>query len=1486
MTSSWNGCRGRLACLLLFCALVFPLASAANIVIDDVEQWRAIAAERDAQFTPADADGRYVYLVEFDEPGLLELHRQARGEGQRFDSQRSEIQAESARMADRHSGFLSQLGGVFGRSVQASHFFQVTHSGMALRLTEAEAGRVASLPGVASIERERQYFIDTFAGPEFIGADSVWAGVTTPSGLPYRGEGMVAAVLDTGTLPNHPSFINDPACGHGQGGTPNKLLSFVDCSATNAQGRCSGANPIDNNGHGTHVASTVAGNLVGPEANPAPNPPNGNTISGVAHCAHIRHYNVCPGSCPTADIQAAMNTVLLDGDVDTLNFSISGGTSPWNDNDRRKLDLVDAGIFVNASAGNTNANITNPVGAVNHRGPWVVSVAASTRPAGASGVISMTGPGTVSPSLQNIVMDRGSDSSNGLPFAGPIRFDPAQPAGNDGCSGFPAGFFNDAIALVQRGGCNFSQKINNAAAAGARVVVIWNNEPGGISMNTAGQVNVPAFSITQAQGQGFVDFINANPGATAAFSLQPGAGGDVLASFSLRGPTPGALQNLQKPDITAPGVGIYAADVTASGYGNKSGTSMSGPHLSGAAVLVRQMQPNWSPMEVGSALRMTAVKDGFKQTGNSAWDWDDVGSGRVDLTRAAFAGMVMNETRSNFLAANPAQGGDVRTLNLPAVRDVACTPVCTFTRTLRNTLDTPSTWSVSSEMRSGSFNISVSPQTFSFNGGLNETQTVTITVSPVGQQPLSFGMIDFVEANDQSPPLHFTVAAAGTGLDGELEGVVGFNFEGTVTGVTGNDTFASDLRMSITGPSGSNFAVGGFGNAAAPAAWSFDGEGSTNDGTYASSHPFAFAPGTDLEGDWQIQFGHTYGSGVPMNWGPIAIELTDPDGAVLAVLNVPSLSLDPGATSTVTVPVLEEPALEPQIAVSPSELSFTVPVNEFTGTGEFRVANSGGADLSFTLGACTGGIPSWLNLGALNGLLPPDTDLGIDVVVNTTNLAPGDYSAALCIQSNDPANATVEVDIDLVVLSAPARAVVSPAALSSVLSPGQSQVLELSLENAGGQNLIWSSAGIGVNGNPAGAGSSQTIFNSGPFVTSLGNGPNGADVSLTQSSLGMTTLGFLNGETTTGNFSTIADVFDVPAFTTWNVDTFSFFLYQTGSTTVSSFTGVYLQIWDGPPSDPASSLVFGDSVTNRLAFAGWTNAYRVSETTVNNQRPIMLVVANASGLELGPGQYWVAIHTEGSLASGPWLVPITRLGESTTGNAIQRQASGDWQALRDTGANTPQGMPFRVTGESTSSCQEADTVSWLSVSPEQGTVAPGELTGLAVTLNAEGLEEGSYSALICLETNDPQAPVVTIPVSMEVVDAAGAAAEVTPESLRFRSVEGSLDEGSLTIENVGTGTLVWSLDAADLGAMPGEGCLDRDADFSALEFSPESGSLLASESQVIGVELVIPGILLPGTSETLLCIYTNAEGQERIEVPIRFQSLTDDLFFDGFSSPE
>jgi subtilisin family serine protease len=724
------------------------------------------AGGRDVDYSPADQNGRFRYMIKFTENGMLQ--RQTRVHGQRFEANTPQAQTLRAQVMREQANHIQAITRALGHGLDVSHYFLVTHSGVAARLTPEEAQTVRGLPGIKSVERERMYHTTTFRSPEFIGADQIWDGTAVPPGSSgTRGEGVIIAMLDTGLDPTHPSFADDADCGHGTT-EPPKLLSVLDCSSTDPNGLCNGPDPVDHNEHGTHTSSTSGGDTVGTDATPPPFL----QISGVAPCASLRSYKVCPtNNCPDADIQAGMDSVLIHGDCKVMNFSISGGTDPWIDNDRRKLDLVDAGVLVAASAGNTGAD-PDPVGKVNHRGPWVLTVAASTKDQVLhDGLLSASGPGNPPPDTQNIGLDKGSASPDGSPLTDfPIRHFTGQT--NEGCNSeptqFPPGFFDGSVALIHRGGCTFTEKITNAFNAGAAMVVIRNNQPGTVLMDTTGQPNVPAYSCDQAPGDALVAFVDAHPtDATVNFTLHGAAAsqGDVLADFSLRGPDPAPYQDITKPDITGPGVLIYAAfPIDLGAYGTISGTSMSSPHAAGSAALVRAVHGDWTVSEVRSALMMTSFNGGTKEDGTTPWDADDVGSGRLDLTKAALAGLVMDETTQHYIDANPNTGGDPKTLNVPELRNMNCTPNCTWTRTVRNTRTESTSWTASGTAITPGFDIEISPNNFTFGGGLGETQEFTITATPNANltSAVAFGEVTLHEGGGVSPDERITVAIKGS----------------------------------------------------------------------------------------------------------------------------------------------------------------------------------------------------------------------------------------------------------------------------------------------------------------------------------------------------------------------------------------------------------------------------------------------------------------------------------------------------------------------------------------------------------------------------------------------------------------------------------------------------------------------------------------------------------------------------------------------------
>jgi len=777
---------------------------------------RAASADVAKAVSQDQSNTRQLYIIRFAEPGLLHYTGGTQGlqatapsatQQRKLDARSPAANAYSTYLQSQRGTHLQAITQAIGRNLDVTHSYLVTMNGVAAEMTLGEAGKIAKLSGVESVKISREPITTTYRGPSFIGADTIWDGSQVPGGTGTRGQGVVVGVIDTGANSDHPSFADDPTCGVFNAGN-HKLLSAVDCLTTDGGGQCSGANPeaANGNGHGVHTASTAVGNTLDSTAVPPPViPPPFTTMSGVAPCASLRTYKVCATtSCADAAIQAAIEGAITD-QVDVINFSISGGSDPWNDTDRLFLDAVGADVFVAASAGNTRAETPNPVGEVNHLGPWVTTVAASTHNLNVSGagLLNVTGPGSPPPDVQNIPLTPGSGLNAGTALTGvEIRHYATNEIGCTANGGFPPDYFAGAIALIQRGTCTFEEKINNAEAAGAVVAIISNNAAGVINMSV-GAADLPAYSILQTEGAALVAFIDSlgrgpadrifadgfdggGTGGAAISDFTPAVQqGDVLAGFSLRGPS--ALTSVTKPDITGPGVSIYAAldDATTGGYGFLSGTSMSSPHLAGAGALVRAVHADWTPAEIKSSLMLTAFTNGNQEDGTTPWTPDDVGSGRADLTKAARAGFVLDETFANFLAAEPPTG-DPKTLNIPSARNMNCVDSCDWTRTLRNTLTTASNWTVTVNAPAG-LDVSVDTPSFAFTGNISETQDITITASPTtALTEVTYAEVVFHETGNAAPDAHIYVAVKGSGSGGGdiiVSGPVNLNVPNDIGGL-------------------------------------------------------------------------------------------------------------------------------------------------------------------------------------------------------------------------------------------------------------------------------------------------------------------------------------------------------------------------------------------------------------------------------------------------------------------------------------------------------------------------------------------------------------------------------------------------------------------------------------------------------------------------------------------------------------------------------
>ncbi|MCB8916394.1 MAG: hypothetical protein H6666_00590 [Ardenticatenaceae bacterium] len=435
-----------------------------------------------------------------------------------------------------------------------------------------------------------------------------------------------------------------------------------------------------------------------------------------------------------------------------------------------------------------------------------------------------------------------------------------------------------------------------------------------------------------------------------------------------------------------------------------------------------------------------------------------------------------------------------------------------------------------------------------------------------------------------------------------------------------------------------------------------------------------------------------------------------------------------------------------------------------------------------------------------------------------TDAAGGDTGTLVqwCLQAEGLSEVATASDTATVnVLSNEPDIVVDPTSMSSTQPPDTTVTQPLDINNVGGATLDWNIDEANVaqfNGpfvnNPlsaseevgsAGAGSSNpaplsgfewpeaVLWDNGPLVTHPGGGAGGADESrLQNSSLLMTTLGF--GHQVLNN-NWVADDFVVSDAAGWTVDAATFFAYQTGSTTTSTMTNVNWILYDGDPSGGGAVITSGSGLQTSI----WSNIYRATETTIGaTDRPIMATTVNMGGLFLPAGTYWLAWQTAGTLASGPWAPPITIIGQTTTGNGLQSLAgTASFAPANDGGTLTQQGFPFilegSVGGGGGGGCDTPSDIPWLSLNPTAGSTAAGGTTTVDVTYDSTGYAAGTYSGLLCVNSNDPDTPLVEVPVEM-IVEGGG-----TNPAIVMTKTVGTTAGVCATTDNitVSTGTQVY-----------------------------------------------------------------------------------------------
>jgi subtilisin family serine protease len=824
---------------------------------------------------PAVATRMYVVQVVGD-PGIkyrggaAGLARTAPESGVRYNSRASHVQQYAEYLGARQDRILASVGARHRKVYSYRHAF----NGFAAKLTEVEASKLRGNKEVLQVWEDRAIEIDTNNSPQFLGLLDRREGLRER--LFLKGENVIVGVLDSGIVQEHPSFSdtrtlplpkicekpawwNRRACefiasnrnvkvygppprdwaGVCQAGEAwserdcnNKLIGarwYVE-GFRQADGSLNIVedeflSPRDSSGHGSHTASTAAGNEV--TASLAGKPLA--EISGMAPRARIAAYKVCwlapeaeNFSCFFSDSAKATDDAVADG-VDVINFSV-GTASAFNDpQDLAFLDAVSAGVFVARSAGNEGPE----PGTTAAGEPWVMSVGASTMDGTAFALATrINAPAAVAgeyPSLEGVI-------TRSLIESGPVTADVVAADPIDACDRRDAddnvievGLRNSMtgkIALIERGGCFFTEKIENAVNAGASGVVVYTTptQPktamGGTA--TALTLSIPGVMIDNAPGVALLAELAAGRTANATLAagdfVKESITGNVMADFSARGPY-ATESDWLKPDITAPGVRVLAGSTPQPADGSYgdffaylSGTSMSSPHIAGLAALIKQAHPDWSPAAIKSALMTSARQDVLKEDGVTPADPFDYGAGHVDPNKAVDPGLVYDADQFDYLAAScgtvsplitpddcsllEAAGFslDPADLNLPSIGVGELPGSKTIKRKVTNVAKRGSgLYAVSVEAPDG-FTVQVSPDRLFLHPGQTAEYEVTITneTAPAGEW--RFGSLTWTEAR-KGYKVRSPIAV----------NAVAISAPGSVTGAGSAGTAQFDLTFGYTG---------------------------------------------------------------------------------------------------------------------------------------------------------------------------------------------------------------------------------------------------------------------------------------------------------------------------------------------------------------------------------------------------------------------------------------------------------------------------------------------------------------------------------------------------------------------------------------------------------------------------------------------------------------------------------------------------------------
>ncbi|RDY04372.1 Subtilisin-like protease SBT4.14, partial [Mucuna pruriens] len=537
---------------------------------------------------------------------------------------------------------------------------------------------LASMDEVVSVFPNQYRKLHTTRSWDFIGLP-----LTAKRKLKLESD-IIVALLDTGVTPEFQSFKDDgfgppPAKWKGTcdqyanfSGCNNKLIGAKYFKIGGKPDPRDILSPIDMIGHGTHTASTAAGNLV----------PNASlfgiakgTARGAVPSARLAIYKVCwvSDACADMDILAAFEAAIHDG-VDVISVSIGGGDANYVQDSIGigAFHAMRKGIITVASAGNDGpfmATVTNAA-------PWIVTVAASgidrdfqnTIELGSGKNVSGGGVSTFNPKQKQYPLVNGIDAARNSASKENAKFCLEDSLESNKVKG--------KLVYCKLGTWDSEAVVKAIGGIGT----IFESDQ---FFEIAEIFTLPATIVNSSIGQIITNYSKStrSPSAVIHKSHEVKISAPFTASFSSRGPNPGS-QHILKPDVTAPGINILASytpmksitgqkgDAQFSEFTLMSGTSMSCPHVSGVAAYVKSFHPDWTPAAIRSAIITTAKPMSRRVNKDAEFAY---GAGQVNPTRAVNPGLVYDMDDFAYIQFLCHEGYNGSTLSVLVGSPVNCT---------------------------------------------------------------------------------------------------------------------------------------------------------------------------------------------------------------------------------------------------------------------------------------------------------------------------------------------------------------------------------------------------------------------------------------------------------------------------------------------------------------------------------------------------------------------------------------------------------------------------------------------------------------------------------------------------------------------------------------------------------------------------------------------------------------------------------------------